>query len=454
MEVLFAPFRVDRSFHAPLLAAFIAINAITATNGLLHDARVGYDARGHLAYIDALSQRRLPTADESNEFFAAPLAYVPPAVVAALLPGHPGWSYKAAQLLNVVYGCVLAFFLVRICRAAFPDRVQVATWALLLLASITAYHKTLAFVRGEPLTALVAVVAADLALAGGLRARQRSIALGVAGGLLLLAKQWGVFVLLALVIFEYRRSGLKASAVVATIAALIASPFYASLAIRHGSPLAFNEPLSPVGVNRDLRAFTTVDVRVVLTTPVREALSVPTPQVWSILYSEMWGDYDRYWLVVGRDPDGGPATGDAYQDPDRRVSTNLPAMAHYLGRVNLAAAVPTMILLGGLILGLRHAARSATRSSPLALAGLVCGVSITGYVLMLAWLPELGIKPSYLLQVMPFMAMLGAAWIDAAERRRPTLAWVIRMAFGVAALHNAPAWFSRYSLLGGFTEWH
>ena len=63
-----------------LLFVFVIVNGLVLFNAVLHDPTIQYDGEDHLAYISALAQLRLPTPQDSREFFSPPLPYFLPAV--------------------------------------------------------------------------------------------------------------------------------------------------------------------------------------------------------------------------------------------------------------------------------------------------------------------------------------------------------------------------------------
>ena len=455
------PFRANGRVVRPLLAVFVAICGVVAINALIHDARVGYDAKEHIAYIAAVAQGHLPTEDESSEFFAAPLSYALPAIAAIVLPGHPGWWYKVAQLINAAYAVVLAWCLVRLARATAPDDPGVAVWTLLLLGTMAVFYRSIAFIRGEALTAMLAVVACERASSASLRSAQRIAVLGLLCGLVLLAKQWGAFVVAAIFLFEASHHRAKAAVGVGALALIVALPFYGTLSARTGAVVTFNPPAGPVGVNRDPRAFWGIGGQAIFANPVREAFAIgDEPRIWPILYSEMWGDYWRYWLVTGRDvPGNGPATGPSFREPGRELVTNVDTMAPYLGRVNLVSLLPTAVLFAGVVLGVvtttrRLLRRGVAHNDGIAVSTMVVLATAGGYLAALAWLPDLGIKGSHLLQALPMAALLGAVALTRLHAWSPNSGRLLKAALLLAALHNLPTLFSRYSVLGGFPEWH
>jgi hypothetical protein len=85
MQFLKTPFLHNGKLHRSLLALFLAVNLLVAANALLHHPEIGYDANDHLLYMQVLPQR-LPTDDDTREFFSPPLPYMCPPWPTRLAP--------------------------------------------------------------------------------------------------------------------------------------------------------------------------------------------------------------------------------------------------------------------------------------------------------------------------------------------------------------------------------
>lgn len=451
-----------------VVAAFVAVNLIAAINITLHDSRIGYDMADHVAYIDALAKGRLPTEADTAQFFAAPLPYVLPALLKSMgAVTRVGVIWKIAQVQNILAALLITAGMVQICRRARPDDPQLAVWALILLGSIAAYQRTLSFTRGEPLAAAMGVWAVERVLAwSNTRSMSPVVQAGLLCGLMLLAKQWGAFVVMAIVVFfalrqrEWRAPIVRAFGRTGVILALtvgVAGWFYWSLDQRFGSPLAFNQPRPAFAFSNRPGFFYSLSLPSALfQAPVRDAFD---EQPLPVLYADTWGDYYGYWLLTGRDAgNGGPLPGDNLLLPE--TVTNRAQITPYLARVNVAAVPETFLLLAGVATGIWLAAQMglAQAADPLrrarAIAALVCVLSVAGYWGLLVWVPNLGIKASYQFQVLPFAAFGGAAVLRSVMQPSPTLGRSLAFVLAVAIVHNAGTLFSRYSLIGGFYEWH
>ncbi|HYE84975.1 MAG TPA: hypothetical protein VEA16_01380 [Vicinamibacterales bacterium] len=427
-----------------LVGVFTAINGLVLANAILHTPFTNYDALDHIEYIKVLSQGRLPGPDDTGEFFAAPLAYAPPALLAAL-GMRWGAVLKVAQLQNVLFSIGLTASLVALCRRLRPGDVASPLWVLVLLGTVPLYYKMFAFVRGEPLTAFLSVllverVVAYAPAAGRLR---DALIIGAVAGAALLSKQWALFVVVPVFGWMlWRRMSMPHLAAAAMTAVVIGGGFYASLWARFGSPAAFiNEPAPAFRLdNRTAYFYTGLGWPSVFTHPVREALDqdgeIP---LLPLLYADGWGDYWCYWVVRGTRESGGWMSGDLVAAAAPALS-NRDAMAPYLGRVNLAGLVPTMVMLSGVALAL-GARRGHESPKDVRLPAIVVIATMAGYFTLLIGYPDLGVKSGYQLHLLPFLALLGGiALLRLSARPRAAVQLIIVL----AALHNAPVFVTRY----------
>ncbi|MFO7943152.1 MAG: hypothetical protein R6U51_02465 [Anaerolineales bacterium] len=145
IDIFYHQGRLDKK----LLIVFLVINLIVLLNAVLHDPGIGYDARDHLKYVDALSKFRLVTPGESREFFSPPLPYTLPALVLAFTGWKLFWIGKIAQILNVLLSLGVTYLLVKICKEIRADSFSSFT-ALVFVGILPVYYKTFSQVRGEP----------------------------------------------------------------------------------------------------------------------------------------------------------------------------------------------------------------------------------------------------------------------------------------------------------------
>src|SRR5688572_20223038 len=205
--------RPSRMLRWAVIALYIAINGVVFYNARRHDPGIGYDSDAHLHYLITLSEGRLPTRDDTGEFFSPPLPYVPGAIAMALGKG-PECSFKIAQYAQFGFSLVLTFFLLQICGLIRKNDDRLGLLALLCLGMIPAYYKTFAMIRGEPLLATLAVVAAYVAIRTFAACSRMPVAGAIVLGLMLggaaISRQWGIFLIppvILLAAWRMRRDG-------------------------------------------------------------------------------------------------------------------------------------------------------------------------------------------------------------------------------------------------------
>ena len=441
-------FRFDGTVDRRLLSLAAAINVIVLINALLHSPFVGYDALDHLQDIRALAEGRLPSEEETHEFFVPPLPYAGPAMLRA---AGVRWGYvvKLAQLQNVAWSVGLTLAVIALCRRLRADDRDLPFWSLVLVGTLPLFYKMFVFVRGEPLLAFLAVVLVERAVSCAQSAGRRAApwpALGVIAGLCLLSKQWAVFVLApaAAWLWWRRPADWRGLAAAAAIALAISGWFYASLHVRDGSVAAFNAPPAPAFrlANRSAEFRLDTGWPAMVRGPVRGALDDEhgvTPVV-PLLYADSWGDYYGYWVVYGVEPGTGAwASGDNVPLDPR--FTNRFRIAAYLGRANIAGLLPTLVMCAGVVAGL--GGMLARRSAETAGAGLLATIvlaTVAGYVVLLIGYPDLGAKPGYQLHLTAPLGVLGAMVVTSPSR----LQRFLKVAIVAAVVHNAPLFVTRF----------
>jgi 4-amino-4-deoxy-L-arabinose transferase-like glycosyltransferase len=448
-----------------LLVLFALVNGLVLWNALHHHPPAGYDANAHIRYALTLAEGRLPTRRDTYEFFSPPLSYAAPALAVATGLVDGDTAPRLAQVLNVVYSVGTTILLLRIAEGMSPGGVALKRTALLLLGMLPVYYKTFAFVRPEPMLTFLslAVLLVATRVFDGREHRVRDgVGLGVLMGLSLLARQQAVFVIAAVAVFALLAAGslaargpLRSLAAALVVAFLVGGWFYVAQARDTGGVLAFSPGLQ---TGRDAAFFRGTGEGVLFRDPVRPAFR---NQLGPVLYSETWGDHGCYFLVYGSQ-EGRPVWGtyleEALTKRPRWLRTNRWSMGRYLGRVNLVSLVPTGVFLLGLgagVASLRARARTRAndpRADALALLTLTVLATVAGYVVLLAFLyanPTGSlIKATYVLPAFPPAALLAAAILERLGALKPRLHKALLGLLVLVALHDAPAFVTRYRLDG------
>ena len=493
-------FRHRGQTNWPLLILFVLINLLVLFNAVAHDPYSGYDTSAYLDYISTLAEGRLPTSEESGEFFSPPLAFGPPAgFYAALQPyaDNPALnppnsnlrivnaiyfrllysiddfplalSAKLLQLLNVAYSLGVTLLLLKICDLLHPEHPWFKTLTLFLLGMLPVYYKTFAFVRAEPLMILLGLAGFYILLAvyrRGILEGRDAAWLGLIGGLGMLTRQWflaaflTLFLGLLLLAWKQGAPLLPVAAMFLLVAGMLAAPFYLHLANNEGSPVAFNRD---AGTQTPWSRYFAVDSGGLFSDPLRDSFGL---QFLPIFYSDIWGDYWGYFTFYARDRESGRyqeglfAASDIITpaeaaDPEHSLETNRYTINRYLGRVNAVSLLPSLVFVAGFIFGLGQL-RAALRNrfadkdrSMLALMAFFVLASVAIYItFLLLYTHEdvTTVKASYLLHAAPLLALLVAEVLLRLERRNRRAFQFLMVAMAFVLLHNLPAMLTRHIL--------
>jgi hypothetical protein len=465
-------FRMEGRIHWPLFILFILINLIVMMNAILHPSGIGYDADQHLSYIKSLSAGYLPTPLDSKEYFSPPLAYLFPAAVTRIFSLDMLNSAKIAQFINVIISILSTFILLKICDLILPGNISFKLGSLGFLGIIPVYYKTFAFIRGEPFIVLFSLLMTYFALKIFITKKLTTgniIALGIAFGLVALSRQWGLLTIPAVIgiaLLEIIRYGNKRNQFIygllvsLMIGALIGGWFYLNLKIKYGSFTAFNKNAKTTFElsNQPLDFYFGLGLDELFTNPFRKSF---TNQLLPVLYSETWGDYWGYFVVIGIDARTddwivGPNLSMALEDNPRPnwLISNHDKVVPYLGRVNIIGLFPTILMLIATIYSVYEAIRYLLKNHDQKIAGsitlilIIIVTSLAGYLWFLIMYPSPvkgdTIKASYILQIFPFISILVGFLLQRINQRSRVLFTVLMIALALVFLHNLPVLITHY----------
>jgi len=490
------PFMSRGRLDVVLLGMFLLMNCMVFVNSYLHNPEKLYDGYGHMAYVKALTvEKRLPTKEESYEFYSPPLPYLLPAFARGVFHLTTTQVAKFGQYLNVAVSLLLTYFLLRLVLLMNPPELDLRRTTLLLLGTLPVYYKTLAMgARGEPYVALFTVISLYF-LMNMIHSKSMNLwkfeLLGLLLGLAILSRQWGILIfpsifgaLMLMVYLNKERTNLFHGIILtALIATLVGGWFYYGQRSDKAFSQIFNlawqlDYYSYVREHPDLfEAFErarsndgALDIRrwgrnhygkhgrfenrnikeigfslhnqgrdfylgtgngKVFTNPTRGAFP---NQFFPIYYTEIWGDYWSYFLVIPND------------------DVNKIRMGSYLGRVNLISIFPTMLMIAGLLFGLSQVRYlfqindTHRNSLYIAVNSFVVVVSLVGYMWFVIRYPSLGkgdtIKATYLLHMFPSLAILGACLLGQVRKTKPYLSRLSLALLLAISIHNFPAFIS------------
>ena len=466
------PFRSGNRVDPTLVVVFLVLNGLVFLNALLHDPRIGYDAHEHLRYLRTLSGMRLVTHPDSQEFFSPPLPYFVPALFMFLTGMELFAAAKLAQLQNVVLSIGVTLSLLRTCQLISPHS-SIRLCALVFMAILPVYYKTFAFMRGEPFVVFFSVLAVYYTLMMLIERRfspGNAAKLGVAMGLCVLSRQWGILIIPAICIFlvlqwvrlpDWRAAIARTLTLSLILTVAIGGWFYASLHFKYGSIAAFNRKpaLAFAFSNQSPTFYFRISPELLFSKPVRPAFP---NQLIPIFYSEIWGDYWGYFAVYGKDTRkpkfvNGFSLNEMLSKGERPswLETNYEAMSAYLGRVNLISLFPSALAVIALILAAAGAARLGPESNAPwrdanILLLLAIAATIAGYFWFLVKYPNPGngdtIKATYVLQVSPFVAILVGELCYRVKRGSNLVYCVMVAGLLACGLHNVLAMVTQYQL--------
>ena len=463
---IFSPFLPLNRINLLLIGICFLVNGIVLANAVLNDPDSGPDHTVHLSYISTIARLHLPTSR------SPPVPYLFPAFLMWFFSIDLWWAAKCGQLLNALLSIGLTIYLIKICELIRPGNVFFKVASVCFLGLLTVYYKTFAWVRGEPYVVFWALVVVHYTLlvfvqqAGRLRF---IVGLGLAIGLLVLSRQWGLLLVPALICFVgilalKSRGKMIANGRVLAISLFIslaaASWFFLALRKYSGSLLGLSTegPGSFAFSNQPSSFYFGLSLNRLFKDPVRPGM---TNQLIPIFYSDIWGDQRANFIVYGVDTrTGSRLTGRPLEDalmqtpsPDWLV-TNRAAVAPYLGRVNLVSLFPSALALAALLLGVFHLWRLiwcriiTDETKALALCTLVVACSLAGYMWFLIMYPSLEhgdtIKATYMLQIFPFVAIMVGNLLHVVHQKSPVTYTVILALLGAVFVHNLPAMITRY----------
>ncbi len=358
-------FLLKNGWNIAVILVLILINGLVLYNALIHNPKMGYDGLEHLKYIHVLPGR-LPTPQDTYEFFSPPLAYFLPSLADKACPFIWGnnpfhnpifrdcsfFAAKLGQLLNFILSIGVTLFFLKISEVLKPGNTPFKLSVLVMLGILPVYYKTFSQIRGEPYIFFFVTIIAYFLARYIYHPKEidikHSIWLGVILGFLILSRQWGFMVFPAIgiivlvILIKDRTLGWKwiqTTIISVSIAFLVGGWFYINNYLVYGTFTTFNQKTKPFSFSNQPITFyrnTGLDDFLLFKSPTRPTFD---NQLFPILYSETWGDYWGYFTFI-RDK--------SYLGKE---FANQLEISPYLGRVNLVSLFPSMLFWLGITLG-------------------------------------------------------------------------------------------------------
>ena len=306
------PFYHNGKVHKPLIFLFILINLLVFANAILHNPYQGYDAADHINYIKAFALKRaIPTCADTDMCYFPPLPYLLPAIILATGRINLWEAAKFAQIFNVFLSLGLTYYLIKICDLIDPNKIIFKFSSLVMLGILPVYYKSFSLIRGETYLPLLFVFIVYQVLSIYLvkgKPVAKLVLLGLAVGLSILARQWGLLVLPAIFLFAIYaifkdhsnfRLSILMMGVCILIPVLVAGWYYFIMFQRLGSLTAWDRRPSNLSLNAlPIDFYFGTGSGKLFTDPIRPSFSNQFP---AIFYSDTWGDYSAYFLVYAKD---------------------------------------------------------------------------------------------------------------------------------------------------------
>jgi len=466
-------FRYDGRLDPILLGLCLLINIIVLINAIFQHPKIGYDVGQNLIYIQVLPDR-LPSQNDTYEFFSPPLPYFLPSRFDILCEHYGSTRFstyngsevsnvcrtydgKFAQALNVLLSIGTTILLLMIAEQIKPGNRFFKISALMMLALLTVYYKTFSQVRGEPY--VVFFIALSIYLINEILKTttldyRLILATGISLGLLVLSRQWGffifpaIFLLIIWIFIQDRQTGwLRARQffLITLLSAITGGWFYIHLYLEYGTFSAFNiqQPAYP-SAEETLTFFRQTELQnlKLFQEPVRPVFDHQS--FFAIMYSETWGDYWGYFTFIkpGSAPDN---------------IGNQALIAPYLGEVNLASVLPSLLLFTGFVFGIiqifQPGKSPTSERTFLVFITLLALSTIFGYLWFIYRYfaqNNLVVKATYIIQFFIALLFLFSGFMEAVRKKSQWAYNLILIVLTLVFIHNLPAMITRYTMRLGF----
>ena len=445
--------KVSNKYFSKIIFLLISLSSlyILIYNIFHFNPILGYDAEAHFNYVDYLSrylpnELRLPSSDETREFFNPPLGYLIPSIAQVFCRNI---ITSSDLLLNCqpIYGKVTQIFqsfmyiftiLINLYTLKLFNKSQsIFNVSYLILVSLLAVnYRTISMIRGEPYILFFLSLFILLIYKADNSDYDFNFKLiffaGIVIGSIALSRQWGFLLFIPLIVLliykNSKRNYLIFWSASSLIGALLSSWFYIGLYKNYGSFTAFNMESKGFSFSNQNLSFYIPDMsqlEYLFTKPIRPNLN---NQFISIIYSDLWGDYWGYFTFTSRFLNDG------------RNQLNI---GDYLARVNIVSIITTLIIICFCYLTYKKYKSNFI----IQYINLAWIISFTGYLIFTIAFPDSTgdtIKSTYIIQAFHLMVFLASIYFYDLKRLNKKMHTGIIITLVVIYIHNFQSYLSHF----------
>ena len=414
---------------------------------------LGYDAEAHFNYVDYLSrylpyELRLPSSNETREFFNPPLGYLIPSIAQVfcrntitssdfLLDCQPIYG-KATQIFQsfmYVFTILINLYTLKL----FNKSKNIFNISYLILVSLLAVnYRTISMIRGEPYILFFLSLFILIIYKADNSNYDYNIKLillaGIVIGSIALSRQWGFLLFIPLIVLLISKNSKQNYLIFwltsSFIGALLSSWFYVGLYRKYGSFTAFNlesKGLSFSNQNLSFYIPNLSQLEYLFTEPIRPNLN---NQFISILYSDLWGDYWGYFTFTSR-----------YLN-DGRNQLNI---GDYLARVNTVSIISTFIIIYFCYLTYKKYKSNFI----IQYVNLAWIISFLGYLMFTISYPDSTgdtIKSTYIIQAFHLMVFMASIYLYDLKKLNKKMYNGILIILIAIYIHNFQSYLSHFPI--------
>lgn len=414
---------------------------------------LGYDAEAHFSYVDYLSrylpkELKLPSQDETREFFNPPFGYLFPSFVQVfcrnliessnLLTDCQPIYGKATQIFQSFLYIVTIFINLFTLKVITKSKNIFDVGYLVLISLLAVNYRTISMIRGEPYILFFL----SLFLLAILKVEDRDYDLSFkqilfTGGIIAciaLSRQWGFLLFIPLIFLLFSRKSKKNYLIFwsssSFIGALFSSWFYIGLYQNYGSFTAFNMESNSFSFSNQNISFylpNLSQLEFLFKKPIRPNLD---NQFFSIIYSDLWGDYWGYFTFTSR---------------FLNIGRNQLMIGDYLARVNIVSIFSTIIIVYFCFLSYKKY-KSIFLVQYIHYAWIF---SFIGYLIFAIMYPTPSgdtIKSTYIIQAFHLMVFLASIYLHDLKRLNKKIYNGILLTLIVIYVHNFQSYLSHFPI--------